>query len=486
VSIKRIKGIVFLLVAFLVLLVSNGRWFTPAMVWAYPVFMLRFSRINKPLTGYLMIAFAMAIANQISFLNFVSSDPSYFLYYLPALLGPMIAVPYLIDAMIRQKSKSFITTLVFPATYVVVEYLYSLNPFGGTGVLGYTQYQFTLLTQIASITGVLGITFLITWTGSVINWCYDEYRSNRSPIKNLAVYIIVMVTVFVFGGVRLILPSNQETVYVAGLHVYDLRGDEGTLLFKSLNDDLDEFREMSDSIMQQLFDATRKEAKNGAKIVVWNEIAPLILPEDEQRFIHLASELARQEKIYLVTSPYVRYLEHDKLDENKILMFDPNGDLILTHFKFGGNILEGSIPGDKNLQFVDTEYGRLSGVICWDQDFPQVLRQIGQNDVDIILAPTADWLEITPLHSAVGYFRAVENGASLVRQNVNGLSIIVDPKGRILTSMNHFTSDEWVMVAQVPIQGVRTVYSSFGDFLVWICGFFIVSMIIINHKKTNY
>ncbi len=70
------------------------------------------------------------------------------------------------------------------------------------------------------------------------------------------------------------------------------------------------------------------------------------------------------------------------------------------------------------------------------------MRQTGKQNVGIILAPTADWLEITPLHSAVDYFRAIENGATLIRQNVKGFSMIVDQKGRILTSMNHFTSQE--------------------------------------------
>ncbi len=67
-----------------------------------------------------------------------------------------------------------------------------------------------------------------------------------------------------------------------------------------------------------------------------------------------------------MTSPYVNYIHQPDLDENKLLLFNPEGDLVMTHYKYGCNIIEGSKPGDKVLQLVDTEYGRLTGVICWD------------------------------------------------------------------------------------------------------------------------
>ncbi len=55
----------------------------------------------------------------------------------------MIAIPFVIDVLVQKRIKSFSSTFVFPASYVVNEYLYSLNPFDKTGILGYTQYQFT-------------------------------------------------------------------------------------------------------------------------------------------------------------------------------------------------------------------------------------------------------------------------------------------------------------------------------------------------------
>ena len=64
--------------------------------------------------------------------------------------------------------------------------------------------------------------------------------------------------------------------------------------------------------------------------------------------------------------------------------------------------------------------------------------------------------------------RAIENGVSLVRVGDNELSVITDPYGRVLASMDFFTAGERVIVAQVPTQGVFTIYSVIGDLVGWL------------------
>lgn len=56
----------------------------------------------------------------------------------------------------------------------------------------------------------------------------------------------------------------------------------------------------------------------------------------------------------------------------------------------------------------------------------------------------------------------------MVRPADNGLSIAVDPYGRVLAEMDHFIADERVMVAQVPTQGVPTLYAVVGDLFDWL------------------
>jgi apolipoprotein N-acyltransferase len=141
---------------------------------------------------------------------------------------------------------------------------------------------------------------------------------------------------------------------------------------------------------------------------------------------------------------------------------------VLEHYKYGFNLSEGSLPGDGVLRTVKTPFGTLSGVICWDTDFPATVRQAGRNGTDILMSLANDWREIDPLHGRMAVYRAIENGVSLVRQGNEGLSLATDPYGRVVASMDHFVASERVMVAQVPTHGVVTVYSVIGDLFGWL------------------
>lgn len=73
------------------------------------------------------------------------------------------------------------------------------------------------------------------------------------------------------------------------------------------------------------------------------------------------------------------------------------------------------------------------------------------------------------MHHRMAVFRAIENGVSMARASRFGLSSAVDPYGRILALMDDSSAEQRVMVAQVPISGVRTIYARIGDLFAWLC-----------------
>jgi apolipoprotein N-acyltransferase len=253
---------------------------------------------------------------------------------------------------------------------------------------------------------------------------------------------------------------------VAGLTAVDFRAEQG-VLFQTKSTDWQAFRQLAAARYDPYFDRTIREAQAGAQIVLWPEAAIPVAGEDEAALIARGQEVAAQEDIYLAMSLFTVF-EDERPYENKLVVVDPAGDIVLEHYKYGGQMIDGFKPGDSVLRTVETPYGTLSGVICWDTDFPTVVSQAGRNGTDILLSPSLDIRAIDPMHAQMAVFRAIENGVSVVRESDNGLSVVADPYGRILASVDHFAASEWVMVAQVPTQGVPTLYSVIGDLFGWL------------------
>jgi apolipoprotein N-acyltransferase len=129
-----------------------------------------------------------------------------------------------------------------------------------------------------------------------------------------------------------------------------------------------------------------------------------------------------------------------------------------------------SVPNEGGLGVYASPFGRLATPICYDLDFPALIRQAGRAQVDLLLVPASDWPAIKHLHHAQAVFRAVENGAAMVRATRWGLSAAVDPLGRTLAVMDDsLAGSQAAMAAQMPLVGVRTLYARVGDAFAWVC-----------------
>ena len=143
--------------------------------------------------------------------------------------------------------------------------------------------------------------------------------------------------------------------------------------------------------------------------------------------------------------------------------------------------------GDGKIHYVDTPYGRIANVICFDSDFPTYVSQVGKEKVDLLLVPSVDWKEIISYHTPATTFRAIENGCSFIRGTNKGLTLAVDYDGRTINRVNSFTTDEMV-ISDMPTEGVTTIYSVFGDLFYWLCcaGLAIVMVLgIIQSRKES-
>jgi apolipoprotein N-acyltransferase len=474
---NKIISILMLLAGSLLVGFSAGRWLAPLAAWIGPVLIMRYARDHRIGRGYLLVLAAYILAFSIGFGSMWYISWGFLgMSALSILYGLLWSLPFLADRLVSPRLKGFSSTSVYPLAAATIEFLnIYTNPVGTWGATGFTQYGNLPLMQFASITGMIGITFLMGWFASVSNWAWENRARGGQVLRGAGVFGAVLAGVYIFGFLRLNLsPSTEtdETIRVAGITaetqtaVYDQVGGMMNWIKQS-----ETGRLAVQTHWDAYFDETVREAQAGARLVIWPEIAGLTYNSEVASLTARAQEVASQNKIYLAVPLAVFYPpDTGQPFENRLLLIDPSGKIVLDHVKYGGAISSpGMLVGDGILQTVDTPFGVLSGVICWDQDYPAVIRQAGQNGTGLMLVPSYDWMEIDPIHTNMAVFRAIENGMSLVRQTDAGLSIAVDPYGRVLAQTDFFGATDRTMVAQVPVKHVTTVYTLFGRYFEWVC-----------------
>ncbi len=479
-------SLLWLAIAFVFTLFSNGNLTIPLLAWFAPIFGLRFMRTQKRgLVGYVLLALVSIVTLAITWRGMIAMPPPGDLVVIIS-SGFMGAIPFVIDRLLSPRLKGLWATLVFPLSATALEFLNmgSGSPMGSWGATGYSQYGSLILMQMISITGMWGLTFLMMWLAPVVNWAWEQNFEWPKIWRGLAFYGGILTLVLTYGGARLTLAQLEPgTVRVAAFTTVSTDMAE---LMPLLNSDRAAFSQKTRDIHARYLEQTIQEARAGAKLILWPEVAGIGVEEDESALIELGQETAKQEGIYLAIPFFTMYLDAQRPPENKLIIFDPSGNLALEHVKYGGNVFEGSKLGDGILKVIETPYGSLSGVICWDTDFIGNIAQAGRNGTDILLSPAHDWRAIDPMHGQMTAFRAIENGITVIRLADLGFSLVTDPYGRTLAVMDHYTADDRTMIAQVPTHGVRTIYSIIGDLFGWlsVAGFAAVAVWgIINWRK---
>jgi len=461
-----------LALAALLLCVSNGRTVVSVAPWWALTFLLRFVRGRRLFSG-LGAGLAVSIAVNLLTWRGMIPVPGGLYAAIAGTIGVFSFLPFVVDRLLAPRIGGFAATFVLPIAAVAIDLLYSLvSPYGSWGSLAYTQFDNLPLIQIVSVTGGAGVVFLIAWFAAVVNWAWEQRFVWTRIGFEATVFVAVLSLIHLLGGVRLALrPRSPSTVRVAGLTVRT--GEAGRLMLQLKADskpsEFKQVRAATTALHDTLFQRSEREARAGARIVVWSEANGLVLKQDESALLARARELATRSRIYLflalaTTTPgSPRY-------ENQLVMIDPDGALAFRYHKARPVPGDAEMGADRSIpKPVATRVGRLTGAICFDLDFPQLIRKAGRWSADILIAPSSDWREIDPMHTRMAIFRGIENGCAVVRQTNQGLSAAADCQGRVLAAADFFAAADHRMVAQVPTRGARTIYARVGDLFAWLC-----------------
>jgi apolipoprotein N-acyltransferase len=453
----------------------------PLAAWLAPVFLLRFTRTQRAAVGLPLVALAYYAATALAFRGVFGGPLDYAL----AMLGIAPVIAYAADKWIATRLAGLPRTLVFPLTIVTLDWLLGLSPVGSGFALAYSQYGNLPLMQLAALTGLWGVSFLVAWAAPVLNDAWERAGDGRAAGRRLGllggvllpVLLIVLLAVLLWGGLRLAFaPDPTPTVRVAML-----AADKA--LWHSLTQSVIEVAQGTPAVREEaraeyaalwddLLARSRAQARSGAKIIAWSEAAAFALQEDKAARVAQAATLAREEGVYLqIALIVVAQTDRHPYGENRAILIDPSGAVVWDYAKtvhpFGDNAIYA--PGADVIPVVDTPYGRLATVICFDADFPALLRQAGQAQVDLLLAPSNDWQPVKVMHSRVHVWRAAEYGFALVRPTGNGIALATDAYGRVLAQADYYAADSLTTVVDVPTRGVTTLYARTGDAFVYLC-----------------
>jgi apolipoprotein N-acyltransferase len=385
------------------------------------------------------------------------------------LVSAAVTLPYLADRLMAPRLPAVAGTLVFPLARVATEFVLArLGPFGAMPVLGTTQHAVLPLIQVAALTGAYGVSFLVAWCAPVAHHLWRERRPAGRPVL---VYGCAVTAVLIGGWVRLATaPPPSRHVRVAALVPPPAAAGaraHATAALRQRYGSQDRVQTQAPDALRvalapvtgDLLADTRSQGAAGAEIVVWSETAAWVMQRDEQDLLDRIARVARTGNLYIsaglsvFSDPPVRL-------RNQTVLITPDGTVAWRYDKAYPTPMERLQPGNGRVPTLSTPYGRLAAAICFDADFPDLMRQPA---ADVMLLPAHDWPGIATAHAQRAVFRAIENGYAIVRPDADGVSSIVDNRGHTLASASGAT-----ITAAVSVRGERTPYRSVGDLFSWL------------------
>ncbi len=441
-----------------VLFLSEFRWGMSWLGILVPVLLLRFLRVSQSpkallqVLGILIVGYTLAIAK-------IATHP------IPIASSPMFGVPiglmhfctYTFYHLIRNHVKGPAAILLFPVAGTVFQWsIAALTPFSSWGVSAYLFIDNLPLAQSLSIFGMAGLNFMFLWFAV----CIESFLSrdwHRSTGVQLSLLLSIYLGLFAWGNWRLDQPLAGKWESAAAIKT-DWHVSQG-FLSQAEQDDL----------FSELADRSRRAALAGARVVVWTEASTMVRPENEAELVEKLQALARENNIHLVAAYAAPVTEEPLTYENKYLWISADGIVQQDYLKRHPVPGEPAVKGEWMPDPTVSPMGLSSGAICFDFDFPEEALARAAMGADFVALPSSDWKGIDPIHSQMAAFRSIEGGFSTLRTTNLGLSVGINPYGQILSRMDHFDHSSGIMLVQLPVNGVTTLYSQIGDLPVYIC-----------------
>ena len=369
-------------------------------------------------------------------------------------------------------------------------------------LLGYPAAANVAMVQLTTITGIYGLSFVVAAFNALLAW--SDAATNYPAKRRLAILVgaAVLVLLVMVVGPRLVPKATaNHTARAVQLNfpeVEEFPNDWFTLHAS----DLDEVQRFS-----------LAPSANHPDLLVWPE-APAPFTVQDNQFSHLASTLAirfqhpfivgvvewREESVstggttHSILAPY-----------NSSLMFDPLGHRTFSYDKvhlvpFGEyepfpliHRVVSNVSSEVGGFRKGTKYsvgkfpnGYSFGVfICYEAIYPGEIRRFAANGAQLLVNISNDgWFghsAAAEQHLRMARVRAVENRRWVVRTTNSGITVSIDPYGRIFRPL----PQDVRAAADLPydFRTDKTLYTRFGDWFAWLCVLISVILVALTFRK---
>jgi len=419
------------------------------------------------------------------------------------------------------KNRGIITALLIaPFVWVILEFIRSNFSFLALpwALLAHTQYQYPPIIQIASLTGTYGVSFLIVLINSafsaIILFLIQIYKGDPSPsyliISGRGVMLIVSAAALSFTIVL-----SYGFKIVTRPIVYD--SIKVSVVQGNIDQDKKWDLKYREFIMQTYGELTRMASQDRPELIVWPETAtPLAISRDQRLYdqVKLISQSAGT-NLLLGSAQHQKFTQGDdkrinymnsaflispdnkpksqRYDKIRLLPFGeylPMERTIPWAF-LGIQQLQGYTPG-KEFTVFEVPPIRFSATICWENIFPNLVRQFVKKGALFIVNITNEaWFGKTSApyqFVAMSVFRAVENRVSVVRCANTGVSCFINPNGKIISKVNHENQDIFItgyLTKEIPLAKEKTFYTDYGDVFAYLNNITIIIMVFLTVMKSR-
>jgi len=400
---------------------------------------------------------------------------------------------------------------IYSSVWIIIDYIQSIGflAFPWT-YIGYSQYPFTQFIQIASITGILGVNFIIVMFNKTCSEYMLSFKDGITGIKyftgnlyfsRLAIISLLVIIITVSGFVRLSdtqTEASGKTLKVA--------------LIQTHISPWDNWQENKFTYLSELISYTREALCANPDFIIWSESATLeyisfranagIYDSFDEQLLGFVKENGKP----LLTGEIGRYVKLDPYyityyPQNNAVLINGAGEVVKTYAKnilvpfgewfpyekwfvpiknlvesFGGSSF---VPG-KRPELFEVDGLKFGTLICYEGIFYRLCREYRAMGADFMVNITNDgWTDAYNghyQHYSSSIFRAVENGIWMVRAGNTGVTSIIDPKGRVTKTIKILEKN--YLTGEIDTsRNVQTFYSKYGDLILYASLLFIMLIV---------